>query len=385
MKFSWKIFFITFLIIITSFGVGGFLLINTVFTNTLNNRIDSAKKNNNYITTALSVYADNSKPTYGNWEYLRTSAIGFAKQIAGNSDSKSKIGSINELSFSAEDEFAHAAYARSFDGQVEKSIQEGKAFFGTNVIALCQAADVVFLALHGENGENGKVQAAFDLLGIRYTGSGYLGSAIAMDKGLSKQLFWQNEVPTPAGFILKKGEDISLEAHGMTLPCVVKPCCGGSSVGVTIPKTQEEYEAAVADAFSYEDVIVVEEYIKGREFSVGVVDGIAYPIIEIAPIEGFYDYTNKYKAGSTVETCPAVLTKEQTEQMQAYAVKGFKALQLDNYGRLDFMMSKDGKMYCLEANTLPGMTPTSLLPQEAQALGMDFADLCEKLIAVSAK
>ncbi len=131
---------------------------------------------------------------------------------------------------------AAAAYARSFDGQVEKSIQEGKAFFGTNVIALCQAADVVFLALHGENGENGKVQAAFDLLGIRYTGSGYLGSAIAMDKGLSKQLFWQNEVPTPAGFILKKGEDISLEAHGMTLPCVVKPCCGGSSVGVTIPK-----------------------------------------------------------------------------------------------------------------------------------------------------
>ena len=147
---------------------------------------------------------------------------------------------------------AAAAYARSFDGQVEKSIQEGKAFFGTNVIALCQAADVVFLALHGENGENGKVQAAFDLLGIRYTGSGYLGSAIAMDKGLSKQLFWQNEVPTPAGFILRKGEDISLEAHGMTLPCVVKPCCGGSSVGVTIPKTQEEYEAAVADAFSYE-------------------------------------------------------------------------------------------------------------------------------------
>ena len=174
-----------------------------------------------------------------------------------------------------------------------------------------------------------------------------------MDKGLSKQLFWQNEVPTPAGFILRKGEDISLEAHGMTLPCVVKPCCGGSSVGVTIPKTQEEYEAAVADAFSYEDVIVVEEYIKGREFSVGVVDGIAYPIIEIAPIEGFYDYTNKYKAGSTVETCPAVLTKEQTEQMQAYAVKGFKALQLDNYGRLDFMMSKDGK------NVLSGSQYTS--------------------------
>lgn len=126
MKFSWKIFFITFLIIITSFGVGGFLLINTVFTNTLNNRIDSAKKNNNYITTALSVYADNSKPTYGNWEYLRVSAIGFAKQIAGNSDSKSKIGSINELSFSAEDEFAHGM---SVNSRKSRIVTENKKYY----------------------------------------------------------------------------------------------------------------------------------------------------------------------------------------------------------------------------------------------------------------
>ena len=126
MKFSWKIFFITFLIIITSFGVGGFLLINTVFTNTLNNRIDSAKKNNNYITTALSVYADNNKPTYGNWEYLRTSAIGFAKQIAGNSDSKSKIGSINELSFSAENEFAHGM---SVNSRKSRIVTENKKYY----------------------------------------------------------------------------------------------------------------------------------------------------------------------------------------------------------------------------------------------------------------
>ena len=263
---------------------------------------------------------------------------------------------------------------------------QSPCFFGPNVIRMCQMADIVFMALHGENGENGKLQAAFDLLGVKYTGSDYLSSAIAMNKGMAKQLFASAGIPAPRGIAMKKeNREDDVTKLPLTLPCVVKPCCGGSSVGVTIPKTQEEYEAAVADAFSYEDVIVVEEYIKGREFSVGVVDGIAYPIIEIAPIEGFYDYTNKYKAGSTVETCPAVLTKEQTEQMQAYAVKGFKALQLDNYGRLDFMMSKDGKMYCLEANTLPGMTPTSLLPQEAHALGMDFADLCEKLIAVSAK
>lgn len=292
-----------------------------------------------------------------------------------------------ETAFAKEyDVEAAAAYARSFDDKVKTSVAQRKNFFGPMVLELCMAADVVFLALHGENGENGKVQAAFDLLGITYTGSGYLGSALAMDKGLAKQLFWQCEVPTPKGFILRKGEaGAELSLHDMELPCVVKPCCGGSSVGVVIPKTEEEYQAALEEAFSYEDVVVVEEYIKGREFSIGVVDGEAYPIIEIAPIQGFYDYKNKYQAGSTIETCPAVLTEEQTRTMQAYAVKAFEALHLDNYGRIDFLMDEQGNMYCLEANTLPGMTPTSLLPQEAQALGMDFAALCEKLIEVSKK
>lgn len=281
---------------------------------------------------------------------------------------------------------AAAAFARSFDDKVKESIASGKAFFGDRVLELCQAADVVFLALHGENGENGKVQAVFDLLGITYTGSGYLGSALAMDKGLSKELFWQCGVPTAKGFVLHKGEENwRLEQHGMKPPCVVKPCCGGSSVGVVIPQTEEEYQAALQEVFSYEDVIVVEEYIKGREFSVGVVDGEAYPIIEIAPLQGFYDYKNKYQPGSTIETCPADLTPQQAERMQGYAVKAFDTLHMDNYGRIDFMMDEEENMYCLEANTLPGMTPTSLLPQEAQALGMDFAALCEKLIEVSLK
>ena len=137
------------------------------------------------------------------------------------------------------------------------------------------------------------------------------------------------------------------------------------------------------DAFSYEPEVVVEEYIEGREFSVGVVDGKAYPIIEIAPIEGFYDYTNKYKAGSTVDTCPAVLAEEQTKEMQKHAEDGAAALGIENYCRLDFMMRKDGRMYCLEANTLPGMTPTSLLPQEAQVLGISYPELCELLIQLS--
>ena len=167
----------------------------------------------------------------------------------------------------------------------------GKEFFGPKVLELCKAADVVFLGLHGKNGEDGKVQAAFDLLGIIYTGSGYLGSAIAMDKSLSKKLFLESGVPTPAGAILKKGEPTKeLWEYGLSLPCVVKASCGGSSVGVYIVNTQEEYETALAEAFTYDDVVVLEQYIKGREFSVGVVDGVAYPIIEIAPIHGFYDY-----------------------------------------------------------------------------------------------
>lgn len=277
---------------------------------------------------------------------------------------------------------AAAAYMRSFDDQAGTAAR--KDFFGPRVFDLCRAADIVFMALHGENGENGKVQAAFDLFGIPYTGSGYLGSALAMDKGLSKQLFRENGVPTPAGVLLHREEPRkSTKECGVGLPCVVKTCCGGSSVGVYIVHTEEEYRQALEAAFAYEPSVVVEAYVKGREFSVGVVDGAAYPIIEIAPLVGFYDYKNKYQPGSTIETCPADLTAEETERMQRLAVRAYEALRLKSYGRVDFLMDEAGAMYCLEANTLPGMTPTSLLPQEAAALGMSFADLCERLIQVS--
>ncbi|MDO5345086.1 MAG: D-alanine--D-alanine ligase [Lachnospiraceae bacterium] len=278
---------------------------------------------------------------------------------------------------------ADAAYIRSFDEKLEE-MSSRSDFFGPRVLELCRAADAVFLALHGENGENGKVQAAFDLLGIRYTGSGSLGSALAMDKELSKQLFRENHVPTPAGIVLRKNEERRAAAeNGVGLPCVVKPSCGGSSVGVSIAHTEEEYGRALEEGFRYEDVLIVEQYIKGREFSVGIVDGEVYPVIEIAPIQGFYDYHNKYQAGCTVETCPAELSPELTKRMQEYALQAYEALRLESYGRIDVMMDEANEMYCLEANTLPGMTPTSLLPQEAAALGMDYASLCEKLIAVS--
>ena len=263
---------------------------------------------------------------------------------------------------------------------------QSDCFFGPNVINMCRMADIVFMALHGENGENGKIQAAFDLFGIKYTGTGYLSSALAMDKGLTKKIFLMDQVPTPKGVsMLKENCTRNIQDLGMEFPVVVKTCCGGSSVGFYIVNNQKEYEDAIDGAYSYEDEVVVEEYIKGREFSVAVVDGKAYPIIEIAPKQGFYDYKNKYQAGSTVETCPAEISPELTEKMQHYAEAGAKALCIEGYARFDFMMKENGDMYCLEANTLPGMTPTSLIPQEAKVLGIDYPDLCEELIRISLK
>lgn len=255
-----------------------------------------------------------------------------------------------------------------------------KQFFGPNVITICQNADIVFMALHGENGENGKIQACFDLMGITYTGTDYISSAVAMDKALSKDLFAVYGVPTPKGIRLKKG---ATESEKIPYPCIVKACRGGSSVGVCIANNDEEYEEAKKEAFRYDDEVVIEQYIKGREFSVGVLQGKALPVIEIAPLHGFYDYKNKYQAGSAIETCPANISKEKTEEMQKAAETVFKALRLKNYARMDFMMSESEEIFCLEANTLPGMTPTSLLPQEAAAIGISFEQLCENLMKYS--
>lgn len=261
----------------------------------------------------------------------------------------------------------------------------GKSIFGPNVLALCEMCDIVFMALHGANGEDGRIQAAFDLMGIRYTGTGYLSSAISMDKGITKQFFRAHNVPTPAGITLKKGETADV-ASEIRFPCMVKTCCGGSSVGVYKAENTTELQDALKDAYSYENEVVIEQFVKGREFSVGVIEGKALPIIEIAPLVGFYDYKNKYQAGSAIETCPAELTEKQTKEMQAHAEAAYAAVGMQSYARFDFMMDeRTGNMYCLEANTLPGMTPTSLLPQEAAAIGMSYPDLCEHIIAVSMK
>ena len=263
---------------------------------------------------------------------------------------------------------------------------QSPCFFGPNVIRMCQMADIVFMALHGENGENGKLQAAFDLLGVKYTGSDYLSSAIAMNKGMAKKLFVEASIPTPKGIAMtRETREDDVTKLNLHLPCVVKPCCGGSSIGVTIVRDAAEFKAALDEAFRWEDELVIEEFVEGREFSVGVIEGKALPVIEIAPIQGFYDYKNKYKAGSAVETCPAELPEDVSAQMRHYAEEVAKVIGLDTYSRSDFLLDKDGNMFCLEANTLPGMTPTSLLPQEAAVVGVNFNELCEKLIDISMK
>ena len=248
------------------------------------------------------------------------------------------------------------------------------------VLELCKMADCVFLALHGANGEDGRIQACFDLLGIPYTGADFVGSCLAMDKGITKDIFRTWNIPTPAGIRLKKGER---EEERVPCPCIVKTSCGGSSIGVYIAGDDIEYEKAKEEAWRYGDEIIVEQYIKGREFSVGVIDGKALPVIEMAPKEGFYDYRNKYQAGTTIETCPAQIPQEKSREMQEIAERVFRALRLKSYARMDFVMSAQGEVYCLEGNTLPGMTPTSLLPQEAAAAGMGFGGLSEKILQMA--
>ena len=269
--------------------------------------------------------------------------------------------------------------------QIKKLRENPEVFFGPNVIDICKLADIVFIALHGENGENGKVQAAFDLLGIKYTGTGYEGSLIGMSKDLTRKVLQAHNVTVAKGITLYKEDSCDMLKDNFFIPAVVKPASGGSSVGVTIVNTFDELKTAIAIAKQYDNVIVVEEYIKGREFSVGVIDGKALPIIEIIPKQGFYDYKNKYQAGLTEEICPANLDDNTANKMKALAQKVYRALGLQVYARIDFILSKEGVPYCLEANTLPGMTPTSLLPQEAAVEGIQYGALCEKIIELSLK
>lgn len=253
---------------------------------------------------------------------------------------------------------------------------------GKRVLELCQLADAVFLGLHGACGEDGRIQAALDLLGVKYTGSGYLGSALAMDKDLTKRLIAGTGVKTPEWRVVDYAEgDIDALADSAILPCVVKPVDSGSSIGVAIPGTREEFRTALYGNLQYGRVMI-EQYVRGREIDVGVLGDRALPSIEIIPKSGFYDYKNKYQAGATVELCPAPIDPETEKRLGEAAVKVHRALGLSAYSRSDFIV--DGQdIYFLEINTLPGMTPTSLMPQEAAAAGVDYESLCKRVIEMA--
>jgi len=268
-------------------------------------------------------------------------------------------------------------------GHASKREKDGISFFGEGVLQVCKEADIVFMGLHGENGENGKIQAVFDLLGIRYTGPGYLSSALSMDKAITKKILVPEGIPMPDGVILTRGEEY--DEATLPLPCVVKPACGGSSVGVYIANSEQERRNSIEEAFTFEEKILVESFIKGREFSVGVIEGKALPIVEIIPEGGVYDYKHKYDPDGAKEICPADLPDDIARRMQDYAELACEEAEIDTYSRVDELLDADGNIYCLEINTLPGLTPTSLLPKEAAALGMSYEELIQTLIDVSLK
>ncbi len=262
----------------------------------------------------------------------------------------------------------------------------GAGQFGPGVLELCRLADVVFLGLHGACGEDGRVQAAFDLLGIPYTGAGHLGSAIAMDKDLTKRMVAPLGVQTPRWELIRyTAEDIPALTTRLELPCVVKPVASGSSIGVSIVRKREELPAALEDGLSCGGVCVIEQYIAGREIQVGILEERALPSIEIIPKEGFYDYENKYQPGAAEEICPAPIPEDWEKRLGEAALTVFHALGLSVYSRADFIVTEDGTPWFLEINTLPGMTPTSLLPQEAAAVGIGYGELCERIINASLK
>jgi D-alanine-D-alanine ligase len=242
-------------------------------------------------------------------------------------------------------------------------------------------ADVVFLGLHGGHGEDGTLQAMLDAAHICYSGSGHLASALAMDKDLSKTLFRSAGVTT-ADWLMAPATVEQVEA-AMGWPVIVKPSKQGSTVGLTKVDAPAGLARAVEEAFLYDDEVMIERFIPGRELTVGILGDDALPVGEIIPKHELYDYECKYTAGMAREEFPARLTTSQGAMVQAQARRAFRALKLDGYARIDFRMTDDGTFYCLEANTLPGMTELSLIPQAAAAAGVTFADLCERIVQLA--
>ena len=240
-----------------------------------------------------------------------------------------------------------------------------------------RAADVVFLALHGGAGEDGRIQAMLDLAGISYTGSNHIASAAAMDKDLAKRLFRSAEVPTPDWLMAPTTADQVERQLGW--PVVVKPNKQGSTVGVSVVRAPSQLDAAIANAGKYDDEVMVEKFVPGRELTVGILEGVALPVGEIIVRDELFDYESKYQAGTAPEIFPADLSERETTAIQACALRAHAVLKLGAYSRIDFRRDDSARIWCLEANSLPGMTAASLLPQAARAAGIDFPELLERI------
>ncbi len=238
--------------------------------------------------------------------------------------------------------------------------------------------DLAFISLHGTFGEDGQVQEILEALGLPYTGADAATSRIAFDKEKTKEKFRQSGVPTPEGQLVRTLEDIALP-----LPLFLKPNAQGSSVGTHLATTSEELAAALADALKFDSSVLAERFIQGRELTVGVLGEQVLPIVEIKPLDGYYDYTNKYTKGRTEYFCPARLPDEITALIQRHALAAYRSLGHPVYARIDFLLEKDTVPYCLEINTIPGMTATSLLPKAAAAAGISFPELCRRIVELS--
>ena len=258
---------------------------------------------------------------------------------------------------------------------------------GQGVAEICGLSDCVFLGLHGADGEDGKIQAMLDLMGVPYTGSDHLSSAMAMDKAVTKRVMETSGIRTPRWQDLRFTEaDIPQLAETLPVPCALKIVNGGSSIGVQLPDTREELADALRALLPYGDHAVVEEKIRGRELTVPVLDGRCLCPIEIVPPEGSsFDYVAKYQSGDegARELCPAPITEAEKALLQEAALKLHKALGLAVYSRTDFILDAEGRAWCLEVNTLPGMTPASLIPKAAAEAGIGYGELCEQIVLLS--
>lgn len=264
-----------------------------------------------------------------------------------------------------------------------EALERGLLLSGLASLPVIRNADVIFLALHGGRGEDGTIQAVLDVMGVPYTGSGALGSALAMDKDIAKRLFRTADVLT-ADWIMTPA---TAEEAGRLLgwPLVVKPSKQGSTVGLTVVKDPLDYDAAIELACRYDDEIMVEAFVPGRELTVGILESRALAVGEIIPQHEVFDYECKYTPGMSEEIFPANLPTPLAEECGRLALRAHEALKLGGYSRVDFRLTPGGELVCLEVNTLPGMTSTSLMPQSAAVVGIPFPELCERICLASRK